>query len=163
METLQQQTISFGRPVTVPYLVPVIHNSTPSCINHPFMVDGQEYRVTSFALNSSAGTRPYGVVVTDNVNTMDISTHGKALSNHPLFPNGADIVFLEIESKDLLKARLYEKEEGEIVFSDKGACAAFVAARILDKTYGSADVEMGGKTCRVEWDGVEGSVTLTGN
>ena len=173
METAVQKTISFGRPVMEPYLIPVIHNSTPSCINVPFMVEGQEYRVTSFALHncegaSSAGARsegagsegakPYGIVITDNVEKLDMSLHGKALCTHPLFPNGADIVFVEIKRRDLLKARLYEKEEGEVDFSERGACAAFVAARILQKTYESAVVSMGGKVCRVEWDGVDGDV-----
>ena len=157
METAAQQVISFGRPVMEPFLVPVIHNSTPSCINVPFMVEGQEYRVTSFALQ-----KPYGVVITDNVDEFDVSLHGKALSTHPLFPKGADIVFVEIKSKDLLKARLYEKENGEVEFSQTGVCAAFIAARIMQKTNESeAIVSMGGKTCRIEWDAVDGDVNLT--
>ena len=156
LETMQMQTVSFDCPVTVPYLIPVIHNSTPSCINVPFMVEGTAYNVTSFSLD-----KPFGVVIIENIDKIDISITGKALSTHPLFPKGADIVFLEVESKDLLKARLYSKEDGETGFSERGACAAFVAARMLDKSYGSALVAMSGKTCRVEWDGVAGNVRLT--
>ena len=162
MEAASQQTVSFGRPVTEPYLIPVIHNSTPSCINVPFMVEGDEYRVTSFSLHGSTGARTYGVVITDNVDIIDISFHGRALANHPLFPSGADIVFVQIESKDLLKARFYEKEEGVVSFSERGACAAFIAAKMMQKTFElQAVVEMDGKTCRVEWDGVDGEVSLT--
>ena len=100
--------------------------------------------------------------MTDNLDALYIALHGRALCAHPLFPLGADIVFVEIKNKNLIKARVYEKEEGDVGFSERGACAAFVAARILDKTYGSADVAMGEKTFRIEWDGVDGDVMLTG-
>jgi len=158
METFQQHTVSFGCPVRTPCLIPVLHASTPSCVNEPFMVDGQAFHVTCFSLQN-----PYGVVITESVDALDISFPGSKLSAHPLFPNGADIVFVEIENKDLIKARLYKKEEGEVGFSKRGACAAFVAARILQKTHkASAVVEMGGKMCSVEWDGVDGDVKFTG-
>ena len=161
-QAFRQHTVSFDCPITEPYLIPVIHNSTPSCINVPFMVEGVAYNVTSFSLQNSAGARPFGVVETDNLDAMDVSLHGQALCTHPLFPSGADIVFVQIEHNNLIKARLYEKEGVEPDFSERGACAAFVAARILDKTYGSALVAMGGKTCCVEWDGVDGDVKLSG-
>ena len=154
-QTIQQNIVSFGPPVMAPYLIPVLHSSTPQCINVPFMVEGEQYNVTSFSLD-----RPYGVVVTDKLDELDISQPGKSLSTHPLFPFGADIVFLEIKNKDMLKARLYKKNEGEFGFSQAGACAAFVAARILQETHESeALVAMGDKTCRVKWDGLDGNVS----
>ena len=154
-QMLQQHTVSFGRPVMSPYLIPVLHSTSPSCINVPFTAEGQAYYVTSFSLQG-----PLGAVITDNVDDLDIALHGQALCTHPLFPLGADIVFVEIKNKDLLKARFYEKETGEAGFSRRGVCAAFVAARILNKTCGSALVAMGGKMCRVEWDGVDGEVKV---
>ena len=121
------------------------------------MVDGEAYFVTSFSLQG-----PYGVVITEQVDALDISLPGQKLSAHPLFPLGADIVFVEIERKDLLKARIYARHEGEIGFSEPGACAAFIAARILQKTLESeAVVAMDGKTCRVKWEGADGDVRLT--
>ena len=151
-----QVSQSYGVPVTAPYLIPVIHNATPSCINAPFMAEGHEYRVTSFALQ-----RPYGAVITDNLEEFDVSLHGKALSSHSLFPKGADIVFVEVETKNIIKARLYEKDKGEVEFSKEGLCAAFVAAKLMQKTQeDGAVVSMGGKSCLVEWDGVDGDVTL---
>ena len=161
-KSLQRKAaVSFGCPVMEPYLIPVIHNSTPSCINVPFMAEGQAFNVTSFSLKSGAEARPYGAVIMDNVDDLDIALYGKALSAHPLFPLGADIVFVEVKSKGLLKARLYEKGHGESGFTESGACAAFVAARILQKTESSALVTMDNKTCSVEWDGVDGDVWST--
>jgi len=157
-QSTQQSIVSFGPPVMDPYLIPVLHSSTPQCINAPFMVEGEPYHVTSFSLD-----RPYGVVVTENIDELDISQSGKSLSTHSLFPLGADIVFLEIKNKDMLKARLYKKEQGEFGFSQQGACAAFVAAKILQETHESeALVAMGDKTCRVKWDGLDGDVSSIG-
>ena len=158
-QTYRQQPVFFDCPVTVPYLIPVIHSTSPYCINVLFMVDGEAYYVTSFSLQ-----KPYGVVITEkNIDDMDISLPGMALSTHPLFPLGADIVFVEVERKDLLKVRLYGKDQGELDFSEQGASAAFIAARMMQKTLlPGANVAMGGKNCRVEWDGAFGKVKVTG-
>ena len=150
-----QSAVSFPCPVMAPCLIPVIHDSSPCCINVPFMAEGETYFVTSFSLQG-----PFGAVITDKLDALDISLHGHLLSTHPLFPLGADIVFVEIACKDMIKARLYEREKGQVEYSQRGACAAFAAAVILEKSYGSAFVAMGSKTCRVEWDGVDGDLKL---
>ena len=156
LEPIQQSAVSFPCPVMAPCLIPVIHASTPYCINVPFTITGgQTYLVTSFSLKG-----PFGAVLTDNLDSLDISLHGHLLSTHPLFPLGADIVFVEIACKDMIKAKLYEKEKGQVEYSQRGVCAAFVAAVILEKSYSSAFMAMGSKTCRVDWDGVDGEVRL---
>ena len=155
LEPTPQSAVSFPCPLVTPCLIPVIHASTPLCINVPFMAAGETYLVTSFSLLG-----PFGAVLVENIDNLDISLHGPLLSTHTLFPLGADIVFIEIVCKDMIKIRLYEKEKGPVKYSQRGACAAFVAAVILGKSYGSAFVEMGSKICRVEWDGVDGDVRL---
>jgi len=152
----ENSAVTFSCPVLTPYLIPVIHNSTPSCINYPFMVEGDAYHLTCFSLNQ----KPYGALIADNIDAIDIALQGKALCKHPLFPMGADIVFVEIGHNGFLKARLYDKDNGETGFSQQGACAAFAAARILQKADPCGLVEMDGKTCRIEWDGVAGGITL---
>ena len=46
-------TISLGKPITAPCLIPVEHKATPNCFNQPFMINGECYKVTANILGIS--------------------------------------------------------------------------------------------------------------
>ena len=139
MQTANNITVSLGKPVTIPVLVPVEHKSTPTCINDPFMVNGECYRVTAM----SFGT-PHGAVFVDDVDKIDVPTLGFALGTHALFPKGASIVFIQVIDKENLKARLWQRGKGEASFTPEAACVAGTAARMLQKTFkDEIDVSIG--------------------
>ena len=149
-------TISLGKPITAPCLIPVLHASTPNCISNPFMVDGKAYRITAL----SFGT-PHGTIVVNDVESVDISSLGSALGTHPRFPKGASIVFIEIIDNETVKARLWQYDVGEIDFTNDAIGVAAVVAMMLQKIMKhKATVLMGGNTFTVEWDRI-GDVSLT--
>ena len=151
-------TISLGKPVTVPVLVPVEHKSTPTCINEPFMVNGKPYGVTAV----SFGT-PHGAVFVDDIDSVDVSSLGSALGTHPLFPKGASIVFVQVIDRDSLKARLWQRGEGEAEFSSEAVCAAAATAMMLQKIIKhETEVCMNGRTFNVQWNRTDENVYLTG-
>lgn len=157
MENNNIASVSFGNPITAPVLVPVEHKSTPSCINDPFMVDGKCYKVTAMSLGS-----PHGSVLVDNVDAVDVDELGCKLGTHVLFPKGASIVFIQMLDKESIKARLWQRDEGEADFTPEGACIAGVTAMILQRILGhEANITMTGGTYRVKWDRAAGSVSLT--
>jgi diaminopimelate epimerase len=156
--TSKNRTILFNKPITTPFLIPVIHASTPNCISDPFMVDGVCYRVTAMSFGS-----PHGAVVVDNVDTVDVPTIGSALGTHCLFPKGASIVFIQVLDRETIKARLWQLNEGEIPFTPEAVCVAGTAAIMLQKILTTkATVLMGGNEFQVEWNKGEGTVSLTG-
>lgn len=124
-----EKGISLGKPITSPVLIPVLHKATPNCINEPFMVDGEPYNVTCVSFKT-----PHGVVFVDEINNIDVSSIGQSLGTHPLFPIGASIVFVQVTSNESLKARLWQKGQGEIDFTPESVCVAATATRILQKT-----------------------------
>ena len=141
----ENRTISLGRPVTAPCLIPVIHASTPNCVSNPFMVDGECYRVTALSFDS-----PHGVIIVDDVDSVDVPALGLSLGTHPLFPKGANIVFIQMLDKETLKARLWQLDEGEIPFTSEAVCVAGTAAMMLQKILtGKANVIMGGNEFQV--------------
>jgi len=153
MKTQKNVTISFGNPITSPVLIPVEHKATPTCINNPFMVNGECYKVTAM----SFGT-PHGAVIVDDVDSVDVKTIGAALGNHVLFPKGANIVFIQVIDKKSIKVRVWQREKGEVPFAREGVCVAGVAAMMLQKILsGKATVHMGGSTVTVKWDRCNGA------
>ena len=158
MRTVQNATISMGKPITAPVLIPVEHKSTPTCINNPFMVDGRCYKVTALSFGS-----PHGAVVVDDVDSLDVSTLGAKLGTHVLFPKGASIVFIQMIDRESLKVRLWQHGEGEIAFTPEAVCVAATAAMMLQKVLGNnANVSMGGNLFQVNWKR-GGEVSLTGD
>ncbi len=156
--TRREATVTMGEPVTVPVLIPVEHKSTPACINDPFMVDGKAYGVTAM----SFGT-PHGAVFVDEADAVNVPTLGAALGSHVLFPKGASIVFIQVVGKESLKARLWQRGEGETPFTPEAACVAGTAAMMLQKVLQSkVSVLMGGNILRVEWERGGAGVSLTG-
>lgn len=158
MKTTNNITISFGKPVTSPCLIPVLHASTPNCVSDPFMVNGKEYRVTAL----SFGT-PHGVVIVDDVESIDVPSLGSSLGTHVLFPQGANIVFVQVKDSETIKARLWQRGKGETPFTPEAVCVGMVASRMLQKIMVcKANVLMGGNTFEVEWDMI-GEARLSGS
>ncbi len=156
MKNETRKVVSLGKPITVPVLIPVEHKSTPSCICEPFMVNGRCYKVTAM----SFGT-PHGAVFADDIANIDVPSVGEALGTHVLFPKGASIVFIQMTDKENLKARLWQRGEGEINFTPEAAGVAGTAAMMLQKAVGyNVNVNMGGNTYTVEWNRGGGEVTV---
>ena len=158
MNTMNIVTISLGKPVMAPILIPVKHIAKPLCINEPFIVNGIHYKVTCV----SFGT-PHGVVPVENVDEVDVQELGFALGTHTLFPEGASIVFIQPLGDDHFKARLWQRGEGETAFSPEAGGVAGIAAIILQKIWnGEATVTMGGNTFHVKWNKGADTVDITG-
>ena len=151
-------TISLGEPITTPVLIPVVHKSTPTCINNPFMVSGECYKITAVSLGN-----PHGAVFVEDVDKVDVQALGYALGNHVLFPKGANIVFIQVLDKNNVKARLWQRDEGETVFTAEAVCVAGTVAIMCQKTlFSEINVSMGGNLFQMEWNRGKREVTLTG-
>ncbi|MCL2227532.1 MAG: hypothetical protein FWB97_07890 [Oscillospiraceae bacterium] len=151
-------TLLMGQPATAPCLIPVLHASTPSCTSDPFMVDGECYMVTAMSFGSA-----HGAVFVDDVDDVDVETVGAALGSHPLFPNGASIVFIEALDRERFKARLWQRGVGEMDYTPEAASVAGAAAVMLQKTLDiTANVSMGGEDFCVTWDRCGDGVSLMG-
>ena len=149
---------NMGKPIRTPCLIPVIHKSTPNCINEPFMANGEAYRVTCL----SFGT-PHGAVFFEDLENADIDNIGKTLERHPLFPQGASIVFVQILNKKQIKARLWQRGKGETPYTAEAVCVAMASARMLQKIHGDgADVFMGENKFHVNWESVIDDVYVAG-
>ncbi|AGC67508.1 diaminopimelate epimerase [Thermoclostridium stercorarium subsp. stercorarium DSM 8532] len=149
-------TVSYGKPVMAPCLIPVEHKSTPNCINAPFMVNGECYKVTAMSFCS-----PHGVVFTGNVDSVDVRETGQLLGTHSLFPKGASIVFAQVLDGETIKVRIWQQNKGETGFSAEAVCIAGVTAMMLHKVLTDrVKVCAGNQEFGVEWNRETNSVCL---
>jgi diaminopimelate epimerase len=85
---------------------------------------------------------------------------GPALATHPMFPEGTNVEFVQVEAPDRIRILIWERGVGPTTSSGTGSSAAAVAAAAHGGASRSIDVVAPGGTQHVEWT-AEG-VFLTG-
>ncbi len=85
---------------------------------------------------------------------------GPALERHPAFPQGTNVEFVELESAERVRIRIWERGVGPTESSGTGACAAAIAAIAHGGAAPRVEVVSPGGSQVVEWGG--GEVSLTG-
>lgn len=147
---IKKTAVCVGRPITAPALVPVLHRATSACICEPFIACGKVWHVTALHLGTT-----FAVVLCEDISNMDITQPGAALSTHVLFPQGADILFVQVLDSKRIGVRLWQKMHGEKICTPEAAGAAASAAIMLQEVYSNtAEVEIHAHagTFRAAWD-----------
>ncbi|MDR2065051.1 MAG: diaminopimelate epimerase [Prevotellaceae bacterium] len=97
---------------------------------------------------------PHCVIFTDSINDVDINVEGKKWRHSPLFPEGANVNFVEICDNNRLKLATFERGvEGETLACGTGATAAAIA--VSDKLQNgvkSYEIEAKGGEMKISFD-----------
>jgi len=138
-------------PVDIPLGVPI--REAKYCLEH----NGQD--IEFFALSMG---NPHAVLFVDDISSAPVLELGAVLETHSIFPERANIGFMQINNRSDISLRVFERGAGETIACGSGACAAVVAgiqAGLLDNTV-TAHLNTGDLT--IEWQGEDTSVMMTG-
>ncbi|MBA3479495.1 MAG: diaminopimelate epimerase, partial [Lautropia sp.] len=105
---------------------------------------------------------PHAVQVVAAVKDAPVLTEGPRIERHPRFPHRVNAGYMEVVSRAEIRLRVYERGAGETLACGTGACAAVASGihrGLLDST---VDVHTRGGRLTIRWDGMAGSVTMTG-
>jgi len=105
---------------------------------------------------------PHAVILVDDLDTAPVRTLGPRLQTQAIFPQQANVGFMQIVDRDTLRLRVYERGAGETLACGSGACAAAVVARIWDRVAQAVTVRLPGGSLQIEWDGEGRPVFMTG-
>ena len=84
------------------------------------------------------------------------------IEHHLLFPEGANVGFAEIQARDRIRLRVWERGAGLTRACGSAACAALVAAVRLRLTDRRATVALPGGELVIEWRASDNHVLMTG-
>jgi diaminopimelate epimerase len=118
---------------------------------------GERWRVLPLAIGN-----PHAVLFVDSVASAPVDSLGAALVAHPVFPEGANIGFCEVVDRGFVRLRVYERGVGETRACGSGACAAVVAACLLELCGARVKVSLPGGKVRVAWQGPGSDVRMIG-
>ena len=119
-----------------------------------------EQQTTTFSALSMGN--PHAVIIVDDIATAPVQHLGASLESHPMFPERANIGFMQINNRADISVRVFERGAGETIACGSGTCAAVVAGiqdGLLDNTV-IARLTAGDLT--IEWQGEGHSVMMTG-
>jgi diaminopimelate epimerase len=95
-----------------------------------------------FAVNTGV---PHAVIFVDSVESVALESVAPEIRNHPTFPNGANVDFVEKNGEDSIRIRTYERGvEGETLSCGTGATACAALAHKMGLVGGTVHVDTEG-------------------
>lgn len=152
---VDEVTVDMGEPAFDAGAIPVICGSA-TMVDAPVDTSHGDVRLTAVSMGN-----PHGVIFVDSLDKVDFFTLGPELERHPMWPDRANIEFVEVISRERLKMRVWERGSGETMACGTGACATAVAAALTGRSAREVTVSLRGGDLRIKW-GDDGHVYMTG-
>ncbi len=148
-------TVDMGAPRFEPKDIPLAVKKRDSL--YEVTIDQQNVSFSALSMGN-----PHAVLVVDDVQSAPVLTLGEQLESNAIFPEKANIGFMQINARDDINLRVYERGAGETIACGSGTCAAVVAGiqqGLLDST---VTAHLRGGDLKIEWQGEGHSVMMTG-
>lgn len=148
-----------GKPIFAPEKIPF---SAPSSTagnakSYPLEVEGQEYEIGAVSMGN-----PHAVLQVDDINKAPVLTLGPKIETHSMFPNKANVGFMQIIDKQHIALRVFERDVGETEACGTGACAAVVIGQAQQLLDPQVNVQLPGGSLQIECENTAAPVFMTG-
>jgi diaminopimelate epimerase len=105
---------------------------------------------------------PHAVIRVDDIVTAPVESVGAEMERHPLFPERANIGFMQIVNRGYIKLRVYERGAAETMACGSGACAAAAVGIEQGLLDNDVRVSLPGGDLKINWLGRGHPVFMTG-
>jgi diaminopimelate epimerase len=147
--------VDMGIPELEPDLIPF--DAPQRALTYPLEVDGATHEICAISMGN-----PHAVMLVASSADAPVAQLGPLIERHPRFPNRVNVGFMQIESRNEIRLRVYERGTGETLACGSGACAAVVAGRLLGQLDEQVRVHLPGGDLVIEWHSEGRSVSMRG-
>ena len=105
---------------------------------------------------------PHGVCLVTDLNSTPISDWGKKLSSDPIFPDSANIGFMQIIDRQHLNLRVFERGVGLTLACGSAACAAVLVGKELNLLDNSVTVSFEHGNLLITYKEDDGTLQMKG-
>ena len=147
--------VNMGIPKFEPSEIPLRANTRQDLYQSDF--EGREVSFSAMSIGN-----PHMVIQVADVDSAPVATMGPYFESHMMFPERANIGFMQVIDRQNFKLRVFERGVGETRACGSGACAAMVAGVQLDLLEGRANAFLTGGELNLEWQGEAKPVMMTG-
>eukprot|EP00602_Paraphysomonas_sp_CaronLab_P007079 CAMPEP_0185027560 /NCGR_PEP_ID=MMETSP1103-20130426/12822_1 /TAXON_ID=36769 /ORGANISM="Paraphysomonas bandaiensis, Strain Caron Lab Isolate" /LENGTH=286 /DNA_ID=CAMNT_0027561635 /DNA_START=38 /DNA_END=898 /DNA_ORIENTATION=- len=130
-----------------------------SCCSFPTHLCHGEYAVTDVSMGN-----PHAVVFVPRLEAFlpIFENEGRALSEHNIFPDGANAEFVQVHSRQHIELVVWERGSGRTLACGTGACAAVVAAVVRGYVDRTCRVTLPGGDLDIHWKNEDSHVYMKG-
>lgn len=126
--------------------IPMLGPADERVVDEPLEVDDATYRVTCVSLGN-----PHCVTFVDDVWAVPAAEIGPRFEFHPVFPERTNVEFVEVQNRQEIKMRIWERGSGLTMASGTGSSASAVAAMLNGYCDRQVRVHLPGGSLEVEW------------
>lgn len=117
-------------------------------ISRPISIGDEDLSITCLAIGN-----PHAVAIMDEpVEDFPLNEVGPLVENHVMFPQRINFEIVNVQSRDRIRARIFERGAGETLSSGTGSTASAFACRKLGLVDDAVDVVVDGGVLRISWD-----------
>lgn len=158
---VNEVTVDMGKPELRPKFTPALSDDN-LLIDKPISTTLGNIHITAVSMGN-----PHGVIfLDDDIDDIDIQTIGPELECHPLWPDRANIEFINIVNPDTIRMRVWERGSGETMACGTGACASAVAFLLKTNRMNSFNkpitVMLKGGNLKIAVNQINGHILMTG-
>lgn len=161
----QLVSVAMGVPKFQPEEIPFIPEGLPplppgsgsTLKSYELDIDGSGYRIALVSMGN-----PHAVLQVDDPDQAPVLELGRDIGRHSRFPEGVNVGFMAVRSRQEIDLRVYERGAGETLACGSGACAAVVAGRQQDLLDSEVRVNLNGGPLDIQWRGEDHPVIMTG-
>ncbi|PIZ22249.1 MAG: diaminopimelate epimerase [Comamonadaceae bacterium CG_4_9_14_0_8_um_filter_57_21] len=159
-------TVNMGLPVFAPERVPFKPGTVQPVVSGswqkwPLALEYKGHTATILVAIVSMGN-PHAVQLVDNLDSAPVLQQGPLIEHHPFFPNRVNAGFMQVQSRQQIRLRVFERGAGETLACGSGACAAVVAGIRLGLLDDTVQVHTHGGVLSIAWAGGTAPVMMTG-
>ena len=147
--------VAMGRPRFSPADVPV--NLEPD--DGSYHLESPWGRLSFGAVSMG---NPHALVETDDIADPGIAAMGAFLGGHPVFPEGCNAGFAQLDGRDRIQLRVIERGAGETPACGSGACAAVAILHRAGRVSDAVEVLLPGGRLVIKWLGNGNPLTMKG-
>jgi diaminopimelate epimerase len=126
-------------------------------VDHPVQIGGQDFRMTCLSMGN-----PHTVIFVPDVANFDLAKFGPLFEHAPMFPDRVNLHAAQIDSRDHVTMRTWERGSGATRACGTGACAVCVAGILNGKTHRAITATLPGGDLELEWSQSDNHVYMTG-
>lgn len=148
--------IAMGQPRFAPSSIPL----------HGFEGAQDEYVLyhndSVFTFGAVSMGNPHALIEVDDIEGAPVEAVGPMLQAHPAFPESVNVGFAQVQSRDRIRLRVYERGVGETLACGSGACAAAAVMMRRGRVDRDVTVALPGGELRIAWPADDAPLTMSG-
>lgn len=121
-------------------------------VGAPHAFRTEELTVAGHRVRPVGVGNPHAVLFVDDVGEAKVAEIGSKIEGDPIFPEGSNVEFVEMDEGSRIKVRVWERGVGETRASGTGATAAAFAARAVGELGDAVTVALPGGELLIEFD-----------